>query len=121
MKSRTSRGLATVSWLLLGAVLGCAASATGNDTLTGDGDDDEGTGGTAGDAATGGSASGSGGSTSGSGGHDSTLETPGVGDEACHFASSAPRTLAFRRDRFLVRMSGDVGSFPAQAVDDRLK
>jgi hypothetical protein len=44
-----------------------------------------------------------------------------VGDEACHFVSSAPRALAFRRDRFLVRMSGDITSFPAQAVDNRLK
>jgi hypothetical protein len=51
----------------------------------------------------------------------STLEAPDVGDEACHFASSAPHTLAFRRDRFLVRMSGDVTSLPAQAVDSRLK
>ena len=50
-----------------------------------------------------------------------TLEAPDVGEEACHFASSAPRTLAFRRERFLVRMSGDVMSFPAQAVDNRLK
>jgi hypothetical protein len=51
----------------------------------------------------------------------STLEAPDLGDEACHFASSASRTLAFRRDRFLVRMSGDVTSLPAQAVDNRLK
>lgn len=52
---------------------------------------------------------------------DSTLETPSVGDEACQFTTSAPHGFAFRRDNFLVRMSGDVTNFPAQAVDDRLK
>jgi hypothetical protein len=44
-----------------------------------------------------------------------------VGDEACAFAGSAPRNLAFRRHEFLVLMRGDVRGFPATAVDKRLR
>jgi hypothetical protein len=74
MKTRALRRLASLSWIALTAVLGCAASATGNDTLGGSDDDDEtgGTSGTAGDTATGGSNGGNGGSTSGSGGQGGT-------------------------------------------------
>lgn len=44
-----------------------------------------------------------------------------IGDEACVFAGTAPRNLAFRRGAYLVLMRGDVGFFPAQAVDERLR
>lgn len=47
-----------------------------------------------------------------------------VGNEACVFEGNAPTNLAFRRNEFLVLMSGDlgdIGSFPASAVDVRLK
>ena len=33
MKTRAFRRMASFSWIALAAVLGCAASATGNDTL----------------------------------------------------------------------------------------
>ena len=44
-----------------------------------------------------------------------------VGDEACAFAGDAPRNLTFRRNDYLVLMSGDVSFFPAEAVDERLR
>jgi hypothetical protein len=44
-----------------------------------------------------------------------------VGDETCAFAGYAPHNLAFRRNKYLVLMSGDVGFFPAKAVDERLR
>lgn len=45
-----------------------------------------------------------------------------VGDESCTFAGNAPQNLAFRRDEFLVLLSGDIGSLtrPASKVDARL-
>lgn len=47
-----------------------------------------------------------------------------IGDEACAYAGHAPHNLAFRRKAYLVLMSGDiggVGTFPARAVDARLR
>lgn len=50
-------------------------------------------------------------------------ENPDMGDEACSFATNAPANLAFRRDAFLVLMSGDITDVtgPATAVDARLR
>jgi hypothetical protein len=75
MKTHSILRTERLSWLALTLVLGCAASATGNDTLGGGGDDEGetgGTGGTAGDTATGGTTSGEGGTNSGSGGQGGT-------------------------------------------------
>lgn len=47
--------------------------------------------------------------------------TPVAGDEACTFVSNAPTNLAFRRNEFLVLMSGDVAILPAPEVDARLR
>lgn len=44
-----------------------------------------------------------------------------IGNAACHFAGSVPRNLAFRRNTYLVLMSGDVTWFPATQVDKRLR
>ena len=47
-----------------------------------------------------------------------------MGDEACTYTANAPTNLAFRRNEFLVLMSGDIGAvtaFPAPAVDARLQ
>lgn len=46
---------------------------------------------------------------------------PEVGNAACHFVGLAPRNLAFRRDAYLVLMSGDVTRFPSAQVDERLR
>ncbi|MCA9362686.1 hypothetical protein KC906_04880 [Candidatus Kaiserbacteria bacterium] len=44
-----------------------------------------------------------------------------VGDERCAFAGNTPHNLAFRRNAYLVLMSTDMDSFPAEAVDKRLR
>jgi hypothetical protein len=44
-----------------------------------------------------------------------------VGEEVCAFVGHAPRNLAFRRDEYLVLMSGDINVFPAEAMDKRLR
>jgi hypothetical protein len=54
-------------------------------------------------------------------GDRSELSPPPAGEEACDFRGSAPRNLVFRRDTYLVLMSGDVFVFPAKAVDERLR
>ncbi|HEX6271550.1 MAG TPA: family 16 glycoside hydrolase [Polyangiaceae bacterium] len=85
MKTRALRRMAGFSWIALTVVLGCAASATGNDTLGGD-DEDDGTGGTSGtggDTSTGGASSGSG----GQGGTSSGGSTPTGGTSS---GGSAP-------------------------------
>jgi hypothetical protein len=43
-----------------------------------------------------------------------------IGETACQFAGLAPRNLVFRRNVYLVLMSGDVTDFPAKEVDERL-
>ena len=52
---------------------------------------------------------------------EQTASTVKIGDEACAFAGNAPRNLAFRRDEYLVLMSGDIRVFPATVVDERLR
>ncbi|MDA0241895.1 MAG: hypothetical protein OT477_00625 [Chloroflexi bacterium] len=54
-------------------------------------------------------------------GHPRQQPDISVGDESCHFAGSAPRNLAFRRHAILILMSGDIPSFPAKVVDERLR